>query len=654
MLDFEKLISARPRTSVVPTVALSIVVLLATWMGLMNGGYFASGWMPVAFVLAALLIAASLVGSLWGAYSRWTVAAVVLFAAYAAWTCASVLWSANRADAWLGTGQTMLYLLAFGVAVSFFSGGASRRWVLAGSVLGPAAVAALTLTRLAAEADTIFENNRLVGTVGYYNGEAAFLLLPFWVAVYLAGSRSVNPVLRGLTLAGATLCVEVAALTQSRGALVAAAVSLPVFFLFSGQRLRGLIALLPVALALLASFTDLNDVYLTFLNGGDPVAVLERAVPTVWFTAAVAGVYGAVWGIVDGQWRPYAGLTRAAGVVALVIVVAVVVAGSLSLRERVGDPVAWAGQKWEAFKTDDTAGQEQSRYLSASGSGRIVLWQVAWRDFVGQPLLGIGTYNYEATYYRLRERPVGYVRQAHSLPLEVLSERGVVGGSLFFGFLGTCLAAGLWYRFRGLDTESKALVGALLASVTYWLVHSSAEWFWQLPAVTLPAIVYLAALVVVRRRRRGAEDARPRALLPRLAATASAVSVVAAFVPLYVADRYLVRSYTSDNPWVALQAVEQAQRFNPLDPQPYQREADLAIQMGNWPRAEEAYGEAIRLNPEHYAPYTLLARFFEGRGNTENSLRLYRKALSFNPLEKELRESIDRLDTQSEGGEATR
>ena len=52
--------------------------------------------------------------------------------------------------------------------------------------------------------------------------------------------------------------------------------------------------------------------------------------------------------------------------------------------------------------------------------------------------------------------------------------------------------------------NSKFLIGdfinallsfVLLAAIVYWFVHSSAEWIWQIPAATLPAMVYLAMLV---------------------------------------------------------------------------------------------------------------------------------------------------------------
>lgn len=623
-----------------PSVALAAVVLLAAWMGVAAGGYFVSSWGPVALILAALMLVGSLTGAIRIVPSRWCVAAIGLFALYAAWTFASLLWSPNQGDAWTGAGQTLLYLLVFWAAASFLAVGASRRWVLVASVLGPGLVAAFTVPALVPVIEDLFGNNRLVGTVGYFNGEAAFLLVPFWAAVYLAGSRRVVPVVRGAVLAAAVLCVQVAFLTQSRGALVALAASLLVFFVLSGNRLRGLLALAPAIVAGAITLPDLNEVYLEFLREGSPAAALAGTLPSVWLTVAGAGLYGFLWGIVDRRWTPPTGAVRATGAVALAGCAVALIAGGYAFVERAGNPVTWGEQKWEAFKSNDVAGQEQSRYLSASGSGRYTLWEVAWDDFVSHPLLGVGTHNYEATYYQERERPVGYARQPHTLPLEVLAERGVVGGVLFFGFLGACLAAGLWELLRNLRPEGRAQAGALVAALTYWFVHSSAEWFWQMPAVTLPAVVYLAMLVSPWDK----VEAAPSGWPLRLVGAGAAVLAMAVVVPLYVADRYLAHSYATANPRVALEAVESAQRYNPFDPQLPQREAALAMQIGDWPRAEEAYRMAIRSNPEHYAPYTLLARSFEQRGETEKALSLYRKASALNPLDEELQESIERLE----------
>ena len=108
-----------------------------------------------------------------------------------------------------------------------------------------------------------------MGSVSYYNGEAAFLLVPIRVGIYLAGSCLVNPALRGLVLAGVLCSMEVVVLMQSRGAMVATAVSLPVFlvFLSSGQRLRSLLTLAPVVAALFIASPRLNNVYVESLTG---------------------------------------------------------------------------------------------------------------------------------------------------------------------------------------------------------------------------------------------------------------------------------------------------------------------------------------------------------------------------------------------------
>lgn len=97
----------------------------------------------------------------------------------------------------------------------------------------------------------------------------------------------------------------------------------------------------------------------------------------------------------------------------------------------------------------------------------------------------------------------------------------------------------------------------------------------------------------------------------------SPVLAMVVVAPLYIADRYLAQSYTITNLWMTLEAVKRAQEFNPVNAQLAQREAELRMQIGDWPRVEQAYDKAIQLNPEHYAPYVLLARFYERREEPE-------------------------------------
>ena len=641
------------RGPIFPSILLVAVVLTATWMSYASGGTYVSGWAPVAFYLAALALIISIDGAFRGMKSRWSIAALVLFAAYTAWTFASLLWSPNRGDAWLGAGQTLLYLLAFWVALMLVASGASRRWLLAASAIGPAIVAALTLLILVPRFEDLFTvtnqvmdaaEYRLTGTIGSGAGEAAFLLFPFWAAVYLAGSRQANPFLRGLVLAGAVLSLELSILTQSRGSMVALSVSLPIFFLISGQRLRGLIALIPVGGALLLAFPELNEVFLTGVTQESAtVASIEAVLPTVWATAAGAGLYGLVWGLIDQKWKPQRNVTRVAGGAALAITLVFLVAGATVAVERVGNPIAWGEQKWEDFKTEVYKPEQgQSRYSSISGGGRPLLWQVAWEDFATHPVLGVGTQNYEATLYQQREQWTGYERQPHSLPLEVLAERGAIGGILFFGLLATCLMAGLWRRFSDLASEGKAQVGAMIAAITYWFVYSSTEWFWQMPATTLPAVVYLAMLAGPWQR----VEAEPLRWPLRAVGAGVALLAAAAVAPLYIANYYVHQSYASTNPREALAAVERAQRFNPVSPDYFEREAELAMESGDWDRVENGYRNAIALNPEHHRPYRLLAVSYEQRGDLDRALSYYQEALALNPLDPFLNRDVIELLAQ--------
>lgn len=141
------------RRRLICSLALSGLALLASWMGYRYGGYYVEGWAPAALVVAALLLALAATGTLGRMRSAWSAAAAALFTGYAAWTFLSLLWSRDLGEAWQGAGLTLLYLLTFWASLSLVANGASRRWVLAALVLGPAVVAALTLSRLAPQAE---------------------------------------------------------------------------------------------------------------------------------------------------------------------------------------------------------------------------------------------------------------------------------------------------------------------------------------------------------------------------------------------------------------------------------------------------------------------------------------------------------------------
>ena len=80
----------------------------------------------------------------------------------------------------------------------------------------------------------------------------------------------------------------------------------------------------------------------------------------------------------------------------------------------------------------------------------------------------------------------------HSLVLEQAAELGIVGLLAFAAMLAGAVMAGR----RALQHDPAAAAGACAAALA-WLLHASIDWDWQLPAVSLPAIVLTAALVLL-------------------------------------------------------------------------------------------------------------------------------------------------------------
>jgi O-antigen ligase len=153
--------------------------------------------------------------------------------------------------------------------------------------------------------------------------------------------------------------------------------------------------------------------------------------------------------------------------------------------------------------------------VAAAGTGgdRPQYWRVALGDARASPALGSGAGTF-ADYW-LEHRTIDRnVQDAHSLYLETLAELGPIGLVLLAGLLAVPLVG----AFRSRATPHAPAAAAAFAA---FAVHAGVDWDWEMPAVTIAALVCAASLLAA---------ARPEQVSgasARLGVTAFAVALVA-------------------------------------------------------------------------------------------------------------------------------
>ena len=129
--------------------------------------------------------------------------------------------------------------------------------------------------------------------------------------------------------------------------------------------------------------------------------------------------------------------------------------------------------------------------LTSVASNRYEYWRVALREFGDAPLRGSGAGGFRVAW--LQERPIREaVRDTHSLEFEVAAELGLVG-LIALGLMigGAAVAA------RRALLRRRALAAGPLAALVVWALHASIDWNWEMPAVTIPALVLAGLLMVL-------------------------------------------------------------------------------------------------------------------------------------------------------------
>ncbi len=443
--------------------------------------------------------------------SRWATIACAALTAYTAFSFLSILWAHDQGVAYLGSVRALVYLAAFATFAILPWSRWSVRIALAGLVAGLGAVAIVTAVKVAtlANPSTLYLDARLVYPLGYYNADAALFMMTALVAVALACRRGGAPALRVGGLVIAAVCLQLAVLGQSRGWLFTLPLILAIALLLVPDRLRLLIFALGPALATAVAAPALFRVYSKTTVGGLTLTeprlghVLHsqgaHAAHTMLIADIALAILAALAVAFDRRARAqrHDQAPRRSCSCARSRVAAALAGIAIGLVAVHGHVLGRVEHAWNSFANANSGPSGSSRF-TALGSQRVDFWRVALDEWDAHPLAGLGQDNFAANYLQHRrtgEEP----RWAHSLELRLLVHTGLIGALLFVLFVvAVGIAALRGGGARGRPVRFAAAV-ALLPFVV-WIVHGSIDWFWEFPALSVPALAFAGAAMRARGR----------------------------------------------------------------------------------------------------------------------------------------------------------
>ena len=584
------------------------LLAIAVYWTVEQGGLAPTTWPPGAlFLLALAIVAAAARGWRFEPAPRTAVVSIVCLVGFAAWNYASIAWAAVPGDAWTGANETLLYAVAFLLAVQTLWRGGSVLLTLGlyGAAVAIVGLVELVSTVYASNPAASFSDGRFESPLGYQNAEAAVFLAALWPLLAIVASREISPLLRGPAAGLSTVLVELALLGQSRGSALALPIVLVIYLALSPRRLRAaLFATLPALGTALAAPRILH-VYTALTGGGGGTSALHRALAAVVTTAVATTILGVTAALLDRQIDVGRRAMRVA--VIAVSVAAVAAAGAGAVAAAHYDASGRIAHAWHQFKNNEAPTAASSHLVSGFGSNRYDFWRVAWHLFERHPVEGVGSDNF-ATFYVKERTSYEEPRYPHSVELRTVSQTGSIGTALLVVALGAALWLGLRGRKR-ISVQDQAARAAALSLFAYWLVHGSVDWFWEFPALTVPALCALgmAARVAKPADPTGApgEPAGPRpARRTRRAALAATAVLLALAAGGSIALPWLsaravakAASTWATDPSGAAADLRLARRLNPLDDQADVTAGAIASRRHDWHAMQQAFARAARRNP---------------------------------------------------------
>lgn len=565
-----------------------------------------------------------------------------------AWALLSLLWTDS---AELTTAEVARDIGLLGIPAVCVLGLNRDTWSAAAaglSVVALAIPALAVLSRVApdligeARLDSLASPRRLAFPLDYWNALGAWAAMAVGIGVGWSAHLR-RPDLRALALAAVPVAAVCVYLTYSRGAVLAVAVAGVAAVGLARHRLTAVVhavtALAATAAAIMAVRGAEEIAEGAGGSGGAGVALV------VLLGAALAGGV-AVWTLradtdrVVLRPRSLRWAGAALGAAALVLAFALV-----------------SGVQGNAFDAaEPLSAADPAARLTSAGGTRDELWGSAFDAYVAQPITGLGPGTFELWWQRggaEREQ----VRDAHSLYLETLAERGPPGFFLIVAFLGFLLVAALAGRRVVRSANEAGAAAGLIAAFLAFLVQAGVDWMWEATAVSVLALsaAAIAAAAAASRRER---LQRSRAGLAVLVALAIAAGM--AQVPGLVSLERLRASqsaFAAELPPEAVRLAEDAIQAEPWAASPYAWRSYLRLRLDRLEGARRDARAAVRREPTNPIHRLQVARVEVARENYDEARAaldaLVRLGPGYAELVDETQQALSELETTEEGGQAT-
>jgi hypothetical protein len=545
-------------------------------------------------------------------------ASLVLLAALAAWQAVSIEWSILPSRSWDYANRSFVYL-AFACLGALLAG-VPRRWVAGGlaTLLGALFAVALSAKVFPSIYDDYGRVARLRWPVAYWNELALLAAAAVPLSLWLAGREHD----RRARVAGAVLlygAVVTVVLTYSRTGIALALLAAVAWLVLDRERLEGV------------------EVLAVGVLGGGVVAAIGVALPGVRADAQPGSVRahdGRLFGLALVVGAAAVGITAwflvgrvvarerrqlVLRVASVAIAVVVVGAGAAAVIHA-GGPIDFVRARWRDFAQTQSAPGVVRLSTSSSGN-RWAWWQQAWDAWTHHPAGGTGAGSFRLTSSLRSENPSLETTEPHNVPLQFLTETGVIG---FLVYLAMVTAAAAALRRRDRDRAATALTLVLLLG----LLHQIVDIDWDFVATQGPLFLLAGYLV--------ASPGRPLAQRRWLPAAAVALGCVAALYSLFspwLSDRRLAAGYDR---WFAgdfagaREAAKAAHSLNPLAVEPLwlwaQSETSDAA-------ARALYLRAARREPQNPETWYELG-YFEGEvlGDWRAAYRHLDRSWHLNPF----------------------